>query len=163
MTTIAAPIPYTSRSGGAGSTVGLIEEKVGQYLRVLRESYVYGQTEQTSPSKAYEIFDECRQGNWDGQGAAPVSERVFTNLYNLLGTLPFSMSPTSLGAEPDGHMTVEWYRSPSRTLSVSVGPDDKLHYAALVGMSEHYGTEPFYMNDELPKRIADLIRSVLAT
>jgi hypothetical protein len=40
-------------------------------------------------------------------------------------------------------------------LSVSVSPDGELHYAALLGLSKAYGTEPFF--GEAPRPILDLI------
>ncbi|MFH0937823.1 MAG: hypothetical protein V1899_00835 [Planctomycetota bacterium] len=64
----------------------------------------------------------------------------------------------SVGAEPDGHVTLEWHHSSRRTLSVSVSPDGELHYAALFGASKVYGTEPFFGN--VPKSILDLISQV---
>jgi hypothetical protein len=53
---------------------------------------------------------------------------------------------------------MEWYRSPRRTLSVSVAPGDDLHYAALFGPSRVYGTEAFF--GEIPEGILNLIRRV---
>jgi hypothetical protein len=67
----------------------------------------------------------------------------------------------SVGVEPDGHLTVEWYRSPEETLSVSISADGDLHFAALLGLTKAYGTEPFV--SEVPKMISDLIHRVTAT
>ena len=66
----------------------------------------------------------------------------------------------SIGAEPDGQITVEWYRSPQRTLSVSISPDGELHYAALLGSAKTCGTEPF--TGAVPNVVADLIHRVTA-
>jgi hypothetical protein len=63
-----------------------------------------------------------------------------------------------VGAEPDGHITLEWYRGPRWTLSVSVSPDGMLYYAALFGSSEVRGAEPFF--GDVPDIILSLIRRV---
>lgn len=73
-------------------------------------------------------------------------------------SLPIGFPAPSIGAEPDGHLTLEWHRSPRRTLSLSVSPDDELHYAGLFGPSRVYGTEAYF--GEVPKSVLHLIRRV---
>ena len=67
------------------------------------------------------------------------------------------MPAPTIGVEPDGHITFEWYRDPGRVLSVSIGPDGDLHYAALLGgVSRVNGTEPFFR--DVPKEIGEAVR-----
>jgi hypothetical protein len=67
----------------------------------------------------------------------------------------------SVGAEPDGHLTLEWYQSPKRVLSVSVGPAGELNYAALLGeTSRRTGTEIF--QNRVPADLLQLIHQVFA-
>ncbi len=80
-----------------------------------------------------QVFEECREPNWDGYGAQEVREETYDLARQFLAVLPLSIPVPSIGAEPDGQITVEWYRSPQRTLSVSIGRDGDLHYAALLG------------------------------
>jgi hypothetical protein len=72
--------------------------------------------------------------------------------------MPLGFPNPSVGAEPDGHLTFEWHRSSRRTLSISVSPEGKLHYAALLDSSKAYGTESFL--GTVPKIILDLIHRV---
>lgn len=109
----------------------------------------------------FETFEECREPNWDGYGAQPVSDETYRLAYEFLTALPLDTPAPSVGAEPDGHLTVEWYRSPERTLSVSISADGDLHFAALLGLTKAYGTEPFV--GEVPKIISDLTHRVTAT
>jgi hypothetical protein len=102
-----------------------------------------------------ETFEECRQPNWDGYGAQSVREETYDLAYQFLTALPLSTPVPSIGAEPDGHLTVEWYRSPERTLSVSISPDGDLHYAALLGAERICGTETF--RAKMPQVLRDLI------
>ena len=107
------------------------------------------------------IANECKVPNWDGHGALPVSEETYRLAYRFLESLPLGIPAPSLGAEPDGHLTMEWHRSLRRTLSVSIDPEGDVHYAALLGpRKKAYGTEPFF--DEVPKAILDLIAQVMA-
>ena len=107
-----------------------------------------------------QVFDACGDSNWDGYGAQAVREETYHLAHQVLAALPLSTPLPSIGAEPDGHITVEWYRSPQRTLSVSISSDGELHFAALLGSAKTYGTEPF--TGAMPKIVADLIHRVTA-
>ena len=105
------------------------------------------------------IAQECSMTNWDGYGAAPIAGDTHWQACLFLDTLPLGTPAPSVGAEPDGHLTLEWYRSPRHTLSVSVSPEGDLHYAALLGPAKAYGTEPFL--GDIPQSILDLIHRVV--
>lgn len=90
-----------------------------------------------------ELRQMCRQyatADWDGYQASPVSSASVTHAVRFVESLPPHFPSPSLGAEPDGQITLEWYRTPRHTLSVSVSSEGDLHYAALVGRNRHYGT-----------------------
>ena len=106
-----------------------------------------------------EVWEECQHANWDGYDALPVSQSSLRNMYKFLMELPPRFPRPTIGAEPGGHLTVEWYRHPRWTLSVSIGPEGTLHYSALLGSDKTCGTEAFY--NEVPKSILDLVRRVL--
>lgn len=101
------------------------------------------------------MFEECREANWDGYGAQSVHEKTYQLTHQFLGVLRLSIPLPSVGAEPDGHITVEWYRSPQRTQSVSISPEGDLHYAALLGAEWICGTETF--RARMPEALRDLI------
>ena len=150
----------TLTSGGASETAGFIATQMEKWRRQLQHSYTLGQEAKGSLNELYQVFNECRNSNWDAYGAKPVSKEILQYASQLLAALPLGTPAPTLGAEPDGQITLEWHRSPRRTLSVSVSQEGDLHYAALIGVGRHYGTEPFY--GEAPKIILDLIRRVLA-
>lgn len=106
----------------------------------------------------FETVEECRKPNWDGYGAQPIRDETYQFAYEFLTALPLDTPPPSVAAEPDGHLTVEWFRSSERTLSVSISADGDLHFAALLGFTKAYGTESF--GGEVPKIISDLIHRV---
>jgi len=145
-------------SRGVGSVAGFVAEQYESGLQKLQESFTLGQLAKGSFSELDRVYDECRTSGWDGYGALPVSVDAFESAARLLLALPLGTPAPSIGAEPDGHITLEWYKSPRQTLSVSVSPDGQLHFAALMGASKQYGTEPFYGN--MPQAILDLIYRV---
>lgn len=106
----------------------------------------------------YKTVEQCSSANWDGYGATPVTRETFMQACIFLEALPLGTTAPSVGAEPDGHLTLEWYRSSRRILSVSISPEGELHYAALLGHRKIYGTEPFC--GEVPGIILDIIGQV---
>ncbi len=105
-----------------------------------------------------DVWGECRRADWDGYDALPVSWRALRNMYVFLQALPLGFPRPTIGADPNGHLSVEWYRNPRRVLSVAVSDDDLLHYAALLGPNKTCGTETFY--GEVPESILSLVRRV---
>lgn len=107
------------------------------------------------------VWEECRHADWDGVGALPVGQDTLLQAYRLLESLPLGCPAPSVGAEPDGHLTLEWHRGRLHTLSLSVSPEGELHYAALIGPNRVYGTEAFF--GEMPDAIINLIRRIRPT
>ena len=120
-------------------------------LRSLKESL----NDSTVSVDLDKLKNECCTENWDGYGAAPILPETIEQAKRLIEALPANVSAPTVGAEPDGHVTLEWHRSQQLTFSVSVTPDGELHYAALFGKRKMYGTEPF--TDDIPAILLDLI------
>jgi hypothetical protein len=105
-----------------------------------------------------ETWAECRVPNWDGYDAYPVKASTLNYTYAVIQALPLGFPLPSVGAEPDGHLTLEWYRHRHWTISVSVSPEGVLYYAALLGNSDPRGSELFL--EKIPKRLLSLIQEV---
>lgn len=90
------------------------------------------------------IGKECESPGWDGYGALPVEKDTIRVAYHFLMALPLGTPTPTVGVEPDGHLTLEWYRTVRWTLSVSISPKRDLYYAGLFGTSKAYGTEVFF-------------------
>lgn len=144
---------------GAGPEAHFIAKQSEEGRRRLRETHSLGLGADRAFEELFVVARECRSQNWDGYGASPIASQTFNHACRFLGALPLGIPAPSIGAEPDGHLTFEWHRSLRWTLSISVSPEGDLHYAALLGSSKVYGTEPFF--GETPSRILELIRQVI--
>ena len=113
-----------------------------------------------SNQSAYEelvnVWNECKTPNWDGYDSLPVLEETFINTYLFIKALPLGYTLPSVGVEPDGHLTLEWYRHPRWTISISISPEGILYYAALFGNSDVRGSEIF--SGEISSNLFDLIK-----
>jgi hypothetical protein len=158
MTTVAISQFGAPSSRGTSETAGFIAKQALERRQGWLSSCTFGQQLSASIKELYQISQECNQSNWDGYEALPVAGETYELAHRFLEALPLDAPPPLFGAEPDGHITFEWYQSPRRVLSVSVSPEGDLHYAALIGRSTHYGTEPFY--GDAPRSILDIVRRI---
>ena len=142
---------------GVSNEAQYVENETRHDRRHLHQSSAFG-IEDLLRDELAEAWAECQQPNWDGHNALPVSRDALRNLYTFLEAMPLGFPRPTIGADPHGHLSVEWYRSPRRVLSVSVSDDDLLHYAALLGANNTCGTETYF--GEVPETILDLVRRV---
>lgn len=85
----------------------------------------------------------------DGVGANLVEDETYQTAYCLIEALPDGFPSPTITAEPDGHLSLEWYRHPRKILTVSVTPEGTLYWAALVGSEDPRGSCQF--SDEFPQ------------
>jgi len=142
---------------GVSDEARFVDDATRDNHRYLQKSSAFG-VESVLRDELAEAWLECREPGWDGHEALPVSQDALRNMYAFLEALPLGFPHPSIGADPHGHLSAEWYRNPRRVLSVGVSPDEVLHYGALLGSSRTCGTETFY--GEIPKTILDLVRRV---
>lgn len=148
--------PISTR--GVSSEAQFVCQQIDEGWERLRESQSLGSRIDASIEDLLEVANECKDANWDGNDAAPITEETFWNAYRCLESLPIGISAPAVGCEPDGHLTFEWYKNPNRTLSVSVSPEGDLHYSAILGPNRARGTEVFL--DQFPNPILDLVLRV---
>jgi hypothetical protein len=98
-----------------------------------------------------DVWKACHRENWDRSGAQAVASITLDLARQFLNALPPGYPLPSVGAEPDGHVTLEWYRATERLLSVSVSPQGTLFYAALLGDEDPRGSCRF--DREVPATI----------
>ncbi|MHB8370716.1 MAG: hypothetical protein ACYDBP_13695 [Leptospirales bacterium] len=156
MSAITVPMSWTTTpTRGSSETADFIFEEIKKTRQQLEGSFSFGQP----INELIQVYQDCRNPGWDGYNALPVLPDTLSLASDVLSSFPLGTPSPSFGAEPDGHITMEWHHSPYRTLSVSISPEKKLHFAALIGTNTYYGTENFY--GEISRNIKDLIHRVL--
>lgn len=148
MTTITMPLII---SGYASETAIFVAEQRQSSFKLLQESNALGLVAKGIFQKLDEIFKECSAMGWDGEQAKPISSEVVEYTKVFLRFLPLGIEAPEISAEPDGAITLEWYRTPTLVLSISINPDGWVYYAALIGTSRRHGVDyaPLGISDEL--------------
>jgi hypothetical protein len=115
-----------------------------------------------SQHEAIEAVNEAWQSaieNWSNDaGESRVTEEVRDCAIRFIQNLPLGFPQPEVSNEPDGHINLEWYRSTRRVFSVSIGPDNRLYWAALIGTESPRGTVRFL--ERIPTIILDQIARV---
>ncbi|WP_155996464.1 hypothetical protein [Verrucomicrobium sp. 3C] len=143
----------TCTGGGASPEGRFIEKHRAESRNKLQDSISLGRRD--IEERLCTIAEECRDPNWDGYGAEPISDVTYGLAHSFLAALPLGSPMPTVGAEADGQITFEWHRSAHRTLSVSIVPEGRVHYSALLGARRVHGEEPFF--GEIPDRIVEII------
>jgi hypothetical protein len=105
--------------------------------------------------EAWQATDEAWKLSAD---EVAVPDEVKDSAIRFIENLPLGFPQPDVAREPDGHLNLEWYRSPRRVFSVSIGPNNRLHWAALIGTESPRGTSWFL--NRIPISILDLIARV---
>lgn len=149
----------TISSRAAGPTAGYISKESWKTRKHLQNSHYLGLGSDVF-GELFDTYENCKSPGWDGDSAEAVSHDTYLNAFRFLEGLPWGIQTPSVGVEPDGHITLEWYKSPRHTLSVSISPDGFLYFSALLGLQKTNGTRVFL--GEVPKIIVELIGQVSA-
>lgn len=141
---------------GNTETASYIDATTQKQKGYFNQSVTLGK--QSAYNELYAFWQECKSPNWDGYNALAVEEKTLFNAYWFIESLPLGYPLPSVGAEPDGHLTLEWYSNPRWILSVSISPESMLYYAALFGTRYERGSDHFC--GEIPQSILELMKEV---
>ncbi len=100
-------------------------------------------------------WEACNKPNWDGYGAFPVKAATLQKALVFVQVLPAGAHPSSVSAEPDGYISLDWYQHPYWAFSVSISPEGNLFYAGLFGNADPRG-QALFLGD-VPTTVLDLI------
>ncbi len=155
MTSITMP---SNISGCAGKIANFVDQQIKNIRDILQESNALGFTAKGTFQQLYEVFEECSSEGWDGEQAKPISEEVLRYAERFLNSFPLGIEAPEIGVEPDGAITLEWYRSPNKVVSISINPNCWVYYAALIGTSKRHGADYSLMgiSDDLLKIISQI-------
>jgi len=147
-------------TNGFSDTADYIRKSAKSIHSRLQESNYFGVQSKVFIKQLDEVANECKESGWDGYNAFPVIKRTIDLTRYFFSKLPSVFSPPTIGAEPDGSITLEWYRSPSHVFSISISSDAYIHYAYINGKVKRHGSEPLgdYISRDIVKLIDDIVR-----
>jgi len=128
-------------SGHASDTAAYVAEQIDAPYMLLQKSNALGLIAKGTFQQLEEVYKEFSTAGWDGEQAVPISKGALRYAQIFLQSFPFGIEPPEIGAEPDGSITLEWYRSSNRVMSISINHDGWVYYAAIIGTSRRHGVD----------------------
>jgi hypothetical protein len=126
-----------------------IDERFNQAVTLSRNEAI------ESAFGAWQATEEAWKLNED---EIAISEEVRDTTTQFIEALPLGFPQPTVSGEPDGHINLEWYRHPRRVISVSIAPNNRLQWAALIGSESPRGAVRFI--DRVPESILHFIARV---
>ena len=159
MTTMAMPFTISGYSDETKAGA-FVAEKREIVSKLLQKSDTLGFAAKGTFQQLDEIFEECFSGGWDGDRAKPISTDVLQAAQTFLKSFPLGIEAPEIGAEPDGAITLEWYRSLNRVISISINPGGWLYFAAIIGAARRHGADfaLFGVSKDLLRLILEVTR-----
>ena len=145
------------RTTGAGATADYIREMEFMQRERLKSAVAFGFDRTLDELNT--IAWECREPDWCGYPAAAVSEASVLLARLFIDRLPIGAPLPAVNAEPDGQISLEWYKAPRWIFSISFDPNGTLHYAGLFSDEKIHGSQLFFTH--IPSSIMNLIMRVV--
>jgi hypothetical protein len=111
-------------------------------------------------SELLELFEDCRQSDWDGYGAVPLHRDLFDRVVRLLRKIPSHIDLPELVPEPDGAIALEWWLSKNQVLSLSIDRSEYAPFAWVDGVERGRGV--LLARNEFPAKIVSALESIFA-
>src|SRR5215203_1514082 len=73
-----------------------------------------------------ELATECAEQDWDGDNAAAINPNAVLSAKHFVRALPDGIPLPDFTPDPDGSISLDWIRSPTRLFSLSVGSSNRL-------------------------------------
>ena len=148
--------PSFAVSSEAGAVASMLSDMDDKTL----ESISLGKPKTDALQQLYAAFCEACQPGWDGYGAVAAAYDGYVKAEKFIKALPANIPAPEVAIDPDGEISLEWYRAPRRVFSVSIGSNDEMTYAGVFGKSNAHGTETF--NFQIPTPVLINLRRLLA-
>ncbi|MBI2928630.1 MAG: DUF433 domain-containing protein [Verrucomicrobia bacterium] len=113
-----------------------------------RHTTVLAQPRAEMLDELYDVYLDCRERNWDGYGAEPISYDAYLAAQKFIEAWLLTLPTAEISAAANGEISFEWYLAPDKIVSVGVSGDRVLSYASIFGPHKAHGTEP--LTDEIP-------------
>ena len=104
-----------------------------------------------------DILQECSSPDWDGYDAKPIDRTSVRYVCQFLGKLPSDISYPELSAEPNGDLTMVWFK---RNYHLIIGIDNtgQIAWGGTSPRGRIYGDAKF--GSDIPEELIDLLHSI---
>ncbi len=148
------PTASSFTSSGWSQEASDLEGKATWYANRLDDpGVIYLEPYRVALRELESVVSGSLESDWDGYGGKEVDFHSFVNAVKFIKALPMSLLNLEIGIDPDGEVSLDWYGEGNSSVTISIGPNDELTFAARFGQARVYGVEHF--EDEIPRAILE--------
>ena len=144
-----------SRSTARSDSAVMLAEMLNQAQQELWTSYIVRRGYERALGELEETKKEASFQGWNGYDARPMNPEAYVNAKLFLESMPSTAPFPEISADPDGDVALEWFFSPGKALSVSIGPTGRCSFAWMRGRRTYRGTD--WLEDGVPAQIANAL------
>lgn len=163
MTAVAIPInsfgsPLRVTQSGSGDDAARLLKRINEALYHAKDNATW----QNVKDSLRDVIDECKNENWDGYEARPVSDDTIREANSFLCALPSWLTIPDIIPEPDGSIGFEWYKEKNKIFVASVNGQNVVTFAGLLGKNNKiHGTRNF--DDSIPKIVIESVSEIFSS
>ncbi|MDC0935224.1 hypothetical protein OAS39_02980 [Pirellulales bacterium] len=151
-------MPGATLARGFSEPAKYSDDAHNESVRFMQKSSLSG-TEQLIRGELAQVFQECSEPDWGGDGSLPITHDAYGYAEGFLRALPFGFPLPSVGPDPRGLIAFDWDPSDDYSLTVTIGPDGDMTFAAHLGtQSRRRGSE--FFDGDVPIDIRKLIEDL---
>lgn len=106
------------------------------------------------------VLKEGSSSNWLAEENILIETATIVMAKSFIESLPVSFQAPSIAPEPDGDLSIEWYKEKRRVLTASINSVGTIQWAALIGSEDPRGTVQF--TGKAPDTILFYLTRILA-
>jgi hypothetical protein len=125
---------------------------VGEVVRLAERSEALFGRKADALSQLSDMTAQHSQLGWDGADAGPIDPTAADRAAAFVRAIPGYLPLPEFSPDPDGAISLDWMSSRGRSLSISIGPEDRLAFAWLDGIDRGHGAV-FFDGEQIPGRI----------
>ncbi|HOF33645.1 MAG TPA: hypothetical protein PKU84_13485 [Spirochaetota bacterium] len=157
--TAAATMNYStaylfSTQGISAEALSIDESKKSISNRLL-DTFTMGERSRIILTRVVELTSIASVRGWDGYDGLPVTYGTHYYARRFMFRLPEHLPLPELSADPDGAISMEWYRMPDWIFSISIDDTGKLDYSGIFADKKVSGSSFFV--EEIDSDIIDYI------
>ncbi len=146
---------YFISTQGFSTEATSIAEGKQSILNRFFETVSMGERSRNISQRTAEIASIARVRGWDGYDGLPVTIGTHYYARRFMFRLPEHLPLPELSADPDGAISMEWYRTPDWIFSISIDDTGKIDYSGIFADKKVIGSSFFV--EEIDSDIIDYI------
>lgn len=91
--------------------------------------------------------DDYSDFGWDGEKAKPIHNKAYSELREIIHSLPDTFHAPEIVPEPDGTLNLEWFKHKNNVTSLGVDGSGKIYYRIGLNVEINENSFPTIIDD----------------